>query len=68
MSERIRERLERLEPLHRIVNGEYVDEFTTVIDNRTAKEILSRLPKCCQQKDVVLPDKKHGPKSQITET
>lgn len=57
MSERIRERLKRSEPLHRIVNGEFVDMFTTVPDNRTVEEVLSRRPKCCQ-KVVVLPDDK----------
>lgn len=31
--------------------GEYTDQFTTVPDNRTAEEVLSRLPKCCQQKE-----------------
>lgn len=30
--------------------GEYIDQFTTVTDNLTAEEVLSRLPKCCQQK------------------
>lgn len=31
--------------------GEYIDAFTTIPDSRTAEEILSRLPKCCQQKE-----------------
>ena len=26
--------------------GEYIDQFTTVTDNRTAEEVMSRVPKC----------------------
>ena len=51
MSQRTRERLDRKEPLYRIVNGEFIDGFTTVPDNRTTEEILSRKPKCCEQPD-----------------
>lgn len=51
MSLRIRERLERIEPLYRIVNDEFVDQFTTVPDRRTAEEVVSREPKCCKQQE-----------------
>jgi len=50
-SQRIRDRINRMEPLHRIVNGEFIDQFTTAIDNRTDEEILARIPKCMQRKD-----------------
>ena len=29
------------------LTGEYIDQFTTVPDNRTIDEILNRVPKCC---------------------
>ena len=57
MSQRIRENLRRQNDAAKeyvrdktYQTGEYIDQFTTVLDNRTAAEILSRLPKCCQQK------------------
>jgi len=29
------------------LTGEFIDQFTTVPDLRTTKQILSRVPKCC---------------------
>ena len=56
MSQRIRENLNRKNNAakdykRRMLKetGEYIDQFTTVLDNRTAAEILSRLPKCCKK-------------------
>ena len=46
MSERIDERLRRMEQNYRIINGKFIDQFSTVIDRRTTEEILSRQPKC----------------------
>ena len=53
-SNRIREELEgKNKATHQYVRrmsrllGEYIDQFTTVPDHRTTKEILSRVPKCC---------------------
>lgn len=51
MSQRIEERLRRTEESYRIINGEFVDQFTTVIDHRTTEEILSREPKCCVERE-----------------
>jgi len=31
--------------------GEFIDQFTTVPDLRTTKQILSRVPKCCMPKE-----------------
>jgi len=50
-SQRIRDRINRMESLHRIVNGEFIDQFTTAMDDRTDEEILARVPKCCQKKE-----------------
>jgi len=54
MSNRIRENLDgKNNAAHDYVysmtklTGEYIDEHTTVKDNRTAAEITSRVPKCC---------------------
>ena len=56
MSERIRERLRGQNDMARDYvesmtkqTGEYIDQFTTVVDSRTAAEIMSRKPKCCQK-------------------
>lgn len=58
MTQRIRENLSRhnnaANDYKRLMSrqtGEYIDQFTTVDDNRTAEEVLSRLPKCRQQKE-----------------
>jgi hypothetical protein len=57
MSERIRENLSSrrnaardYKILRTQQTGEYIDQFTTVPDSRTVEEVLSRRPKCCQQK------------------
>lgn len=49
-----REREERLsirdelnQKMKKLDKLEYIDEFTTVPDTRTTKQILSRVPKCC---------------------
>lgn len=39
-----RDELNRLQ--RKLGNREYIDPFTTVPDNRTTDEILSRVPKC----------------------
>jgi hypothetical protein len=32
------------------LTGVYIDQFTYVIDSRTAGEVLSRVPKCCMDR------------------
>lgn len=43
--------------------GNYIDQFTTVPDTRTTKQVLSRLPKCLTRKKgkVILRNAKHNP-------
>jgi len=50
-TQRIRDRINRMEPSHRIVNGEFIDQFTTAMDDRTDEEILARVPKCLRRKE-----------------
>lgn len=56
MSQRIRENLDgKNDAAHDYVRrmtkltGEHIDQFTTVKDNRTAEEVMSRVPKCCRK-------------------
>lgn len=58
MSQRIREKLDGslnniqdYKDWKRRQTGEYVDQFTTVPDNRTTEEILSQKPKCVMRHD-----------------
>jgi len=54
MSLRTRERIKRLEPDHQIINGEFIDQFTSFALTpqrllELAEESLNRLPKCCRR-------------------
>ncbi len=42
--ERDFDRAERLRQAHK--TGEYIDQFTTVPDNRTTEQVFSQLPAC----------------------
>ena len=50
------------------LTGEYIDEFTTVIDRRTTEEILSREPKCVRGNDGKKESRKEEVKEKSAET